>query len=120
MLKEKAKEFARLVKQVSDLNREIGETIASAIADILPDIKSSVGWAEGGVDCIAFFCDSREILSEFYNTVEEKIDLGRLLYEEITKPLGEAGAEVYFETPFGIYVTKEEAEKIRERLRALL
>jgi len=92
---------------LSVINDMIGRTICSCLSCIILDIDYSVGWEEAGVDTVCFYSKSRQLIRTKEN--KELIRLEDILDEVL------GGCRI--ETPFGIYVTSQEAEEIKAILR---
>jgi len=114
---EVAKEFTQLLKRVYELNEVLGEALVKALKNVLPDIRHSVGWMEAGVECIALFSQTGQ-RADFFDP--DVVSLHSIIEEELVKPLSSQGIELTIDTPFGIYIRKDKAEKVRENLRKLL
>jgi len=85
----------------------IGEMICTAIEDIIPDIDYSLGWAEAGIDTICFWSNSHQVFTSDY---ENKVRFEELIIEVFPE------LEYNIDTPFGIYLDKDEAEQIKNKL----
>lgn len=112
----KAMKFSDVVKEAEQLNDELGRMIVDALKPIIPDLENSVGWQEAGVDCIALLSDNRRN----HHFDDDYISLDALIWKEIISPLEEKGIQIFVDTPFGVYVHRDEVEEVRKRLRELI
>jgi len=84
----------------------IGERICKALRPIIPDLTYSVGWAEAGVETLCFYSN--------------RPTQGRQMFHDLFRELPiDTEYTVYFDAPFGIYLTKKELEKAKEILLKL-
>lgn len=93
----------------------LAERIAERIADVISKatglkVEWSLGWEEGGVDAICFFIKEREKW-DWEEVKAGKLKWLFLVLYEIFPEL--KGLHFYFDTPFGVWLTEEEIEKIR-------
>jgi len=111
MLGDLAKEYVEACKLVEERGEKLAKALAEVIKEVVPDIEWSLGWAEAGADTICFYSDSRCAMS-----ISLK-ELGK--YEPLSSVVKEVFPELvcHVDDPFGVYLTKEEAEKLRKLLR---
>ena len=95
-----------LYKIEDKLNR-IASKMAKVISEVLDEkITYSIGWAEAGIETICFYLEhpKRKRYAEcFLESVLHKLYSNKL-------------KEIEFDAPFGVYITKEEAEELKRRL----
>ncbi|MCX7977508.1 MAG: hypothetical protein N2578_00740 [Bdellovibrionaceae bacterium] len=109
MLKERLQEYSKTIKECCDAGFLAGEYLTSLLRPVIPDIEFSLGWEEAGVDTLCLWALSRtENVSGPNYSDEYTIDLIGLLLEFIDDVF------IRIDAPFGIYLSKEEAEIIRK------
>jgi len=117
MLKELFKQWDDAVRVAEKAAEELGKELVRILQPVLPKLRYSVGWAEGGVDTLCFWDEDRSSPNRD-GVAEEEEEEGNEL-ERLANVLGEVfgrGA-VRFDTPFGLYLTKEEVERVKEVLK---
>jgi len=103
-----------LVNQLKEETEEIGKVLEKLLKDILPDVFTRAGWEESGPETLCIFAPSHSLEKSLGKRIGEEglVGLDNVLQEEMP--------EIYrVECPFGVYINKEEAEKVRMRLRKL-
>ncbi|MHA1328380.1 MAG: hypothetical protein ACTSRH_13845 [Promethearchaeota archaeon] len=86
----------------------IAEKISKAIRKFIPDIDYSIGWREGGIDTICFY-------SKKFNITNIKKDRQVMLEDVIGSVFPDLKHNIY--CPYGIYITKNLARKIKKYLK---
>ena len=107
-LKKKIAEYKEYLAKATQIAHEIREMICKALHPIIPDLRYTVGWDEAGIDTICFWSDSHG-----WTFKRPRIHLDDII-EEIFPEL-----KYYIDTPFGVLLTPEEAEKARQLLAQL-
>jgi len=101
-----------LLKKVEKINERIAKIIVKELKDIIPDLKWSIGWAEAGIETICFYSDSHNVVSGY----GPECSLFDWVIEEA---LPEFSQSLTIICPYGVYLAKEEAQSVRERLKKL-
>ena len=102
-LPELVDKYKDLCKQTEKAGTKIGKTICELLKPVIPDIRYSLGWEEKGINTICFWSKKGD--------VDDKEHYYRLM-EVIEEAFPEL--EGYIDTPFGVYLTKEDVKKIKE------
>jgi len=112
MLKELFKQWDDAVRAAEKAAEELGRELVRVLRPVLPKLEYSVGWAEGGVDTLCFWDEDRSVSSRGGLVEEDEL-------EYLSNVLGEVFGRgtVRFDTPFGLYLTKEEVERVKEVLK---
>ena len=110
-MKELVCECDTLLRRYEARMTKFGRTIVNVLKDIIPDLSFSLGWTEQGIDVICFWADER-----FYDTTRPE-SLPQIIDEFVNQVVPDKFFEI--SAPWGVWVTKEEAEEIRKRLRKL-
>lgn len=96
----------------------VGKFIASVIEEVTGlDVWYAAGW-EGQSDVLCFMCNDRDVMSIAFR--EDKLDfvpLDKTLHDVLEEFDLD---EFYFTTPYGVWLTKGEARKIKKKLREIL
>ena len=108
-MKKLINDYIKAIELVKQRGEEIAEKICEAVSDIIPDISYTLGWAEAGIDTICFWSDKRDTGSKYHN--------GERFEEIVEEVFPELSG--YVDTPFGVYLTESEAEKVKEKLEEL-
>ena len=101
-LNEMVKKYIETLIEIDNYAYIIIEKIAKICKPVIKDIKCSVGWEEGGIDTLCFYSNSHH--------KQRAVCFEDLITEVIPTLKG----HVY--CPFGFYLSKKEAQKIRELL----
>ena len=109
---DKVKAYLKHLELACSYAEDIAEELVKALKPIIPDIKYSIGWEEGGIDEICFYSKTRNIVAK-----SESEGLTVSLRELIEEAIPELQGHV--DTPFGVYLTKEEAEQAKSILSKL-
>jgi len=88
--------------------RIIAEKISKTIKKFIPDIDYSIGWIEGGIDTICFY-------SKKFDIANIKKDRKVMLEDVIGSVFPDLEHNIY--CPYGIYITKNLARKIKKYLK---
>lgn len=105
------KQANKKLKEAKKLNEKIADILINELKDIIPDLKYTIGWAEAGIETICLYSDEfkyRFLVNEY-----------TFLDWTIEEALPEFKKTLSIQSPFGIRITKEEAEKIKEKLKKL-
>jgi len=108
-LKEDINGYIRAYEIMVRIGEKICRTLENELKKVIPDIKVQLGWEEAGADVICFISGSRAVSLKRVNT----INLSRVIREVFPE------LEDHIDTPYGVYVTPEEAKKIKEILENL-
>jgi len=105
------KQADKKLKEAEKLNRKIAEILVAELKDIIPDLKYTIGWAEAGIETICLYSDKFDLksLDEDYEFLDWTIE----------EALPEFKKTLSIQSPFCAYISKEEAEKIKEKLKKL-
>jgi len=92
----------------------VAQTVAMVISELINevtglDVRWDLGREEAGINTICFYCKGRGVLD-----VREKDGMVSLC--EVLSDLFAGLVCVKVDTPYGVYLTKEEAGRIREAL----
>lgn len=98
-----ANSYIGSVRECRNVGEKLGEYLVNLLRPIIPDLQYSLGWAEGGIDMLCFHSKSH---GEFGND-DYKDDLWIILEQEISE-------EINFDCPYGVRLSREEAEKASE------
>ena len=107
---ELVEEFKKKIEEVENLGKRIGKILCDALRPIIPDITYSLGWYEAGIDTICLWSDSRSISAK---RAMEDIPLHSIIRETLPE------LHYYLDMPYGIYLSKDEAEEVRRILSNL-
>lgn len=89
----------------------IGRAVCSHLENVISDLEYSVGWEEAGADTICFFSRSGE---KCHPKLQDSEDTAQYRhFEDVCKAIL---PELNVETPFGIWVTAEQASEMRNIL----
>jgi len=109
------KKYLDSLERAQETGAEIAKRIADTLQPIIPDIKWSLGWEEGGImwpnHIICFYSDQCNV-----NSVEdlENSESLQSLIEQVFPEL-----KFCVDTPSGVYVPKEQCTKVIELLKEL-
>jgi len=103
------KKYNRQLSEFKETASNIGELICQALMPIIPDIRYSLGGHESGVDKICFWSEMHGAGAHSYTHWDLDCTLPEV-FPEIKNN---------FETPVGLYLSKDEAQKAREALLQL-
>ena len=106
MLRE-IEEYERCIEEATSYGVKIARKILKVLRKYDKTASYSIGWAEGGVDTICFYTRKNYAI----RTGDEY--LGYVIEEAIPE------LKNYVDCPFGFWVDKETAKKIREELKEL-
>ena len=103
MINRLAKQYKDAIEKTKQAGDELGKEIVKLLKPVIPDLRYTLGWWEAGVDTLCLWSESRGAAST------RGKDLTGLL--EI---LDDCFPGFFLDTPYGVYVTSEEEEEIRE------
>jgi hypothetical protein len=112
-IKELADEYIKSCKYTEKIANQIAQMIVEACKPIIKDMKYSIGWQEAGIDTICFYSETHIIKPSEIRSIEEKIRFIEVIQETFPE-LSELWAHI--DTPWGFWLTKEEAEQIKQLL----
>jgi len=92
---------------------KVAKTIVEALRQIIPDLEWSLGWAEAGIDTICFYSSSRDISKIGLKEVEKYVRLEVVIVEVFPE------LEFHIDTPYGVYLKKNEVEKAKKLLEEI-
>lgn len=115
---EELKQYKESISTTSIIGNKVVRRLVEAIKPIIPDIEGSLGWAEGGIDMVCLFSDSHSV---FKVSGEDTLDN---LIEETFPEFNDTKEwydteEISVYTPFGVYLTPDEFDKIKNVLFVL-
>jgi len=112
-IKELVDMYVELIDCMEKVAKELGETLVHILKPIIPDIRYSVGWAEAGADVVCLWSESRDVNKVSCEDVSKGkyVSLRQVIVSVIPELRG------HIDCPYGIYITPEEAEKIRKILK---
>jgi len=101
--------YLEAIKRTEMAGEALGKALLKALRAVLPYLDFSLGWAEGGSDLLCFWA---------YNGASRENSEGRenvLLDDVIAEAIPELASHV--DTPFGIWISPKEAERVRRILQ---
>jgi len=108
-LKEKIEAYKNHLSLAESVASEIGDAIVSAVRDIIPNLKYSVGFSteeeERGIDVICFFGGQG-----YFGDGDDFACLVEEVFPEL---------EGFVDTPFGCNIPEDKVDEVLERLREL-
>jgi len=116
-VKELIGKYVDAVKRLSEAAKALAEALLEIIRKVVPDTDYSLGWAEAGINTICFYSDSHSDPNKVIG-IDDTMNACRkatMFLEVIWDTLPELRSCV--DTPFGFWLTKEEAEKLKKLLR---
>ena len=96
-------DYLEAIRKTQEAGEKLGILICETVRDIIPDIEFSLGWAEAGVDTLCFFSKSKK---KWWGVPFDAV-------------LREVFPELFIDAPYGVYLSSDEAEEARKRLKAL-
>lgn len=100
------------LRRMTEANEALAEAICGALRPIVGNLEWTLEWA--GPDVICLGAEGRYASQR--PGWRREVSLCRLVREAFD----EAGLSIDVDAPFGLYVTQEEAQRVREALRRLL
>jgi len=100
------------VENIERINTMLGREICLAVAPVIK-LDFSLGWEEAGPDTLCFWCPGRRVLDVKLDDVQK----GK--YVRFAEIVEEVFPELKVDTPYGVYVTRDEARRIRAALKRL-
>ena len=97
-------ELVEIRKRLNNIAKELAKNIGDVLGE---NITYSIGWEEGGIETICFYLEHPK----------RKRFVECFLANVFREVYGDKFKEIKFESPFGIYITKREAERIKERIK---
>lgn len=110
MIEKLIEDYTDAIIQVEMRGSKLARLICKTVKSVIPDIEWSLGWAEAGIDTICFWSDSHSINTADYRECVRFEDILASVFPEL---------QDYIDTPFGIYLTEQEAEKVKTELKRL-
>ena len=110
MIEKLIEDYRKAIFQTATRGKKLARLICKTVKGVIPDIEWSLGWAEAGIDTICFWSDSPSINAVDFRECVRLNDILTSVFPEL---------QDYIDTPFGIYLTEQEAEKIRTELKQL-
>ncbi len=104
-----AEEYSRAVVATIEAGEKFGKALVELLRPIIPDLRFTLGWEEGGIEELCLWSDSRGV---FAIPAGEPFRI-RLDDELESYFRGVFPSDVYIDAPFGVYVTEDEAARIR-------
>jgi len=109
---EAIKKYRSHLEKANAYGRIIGTALVDALKTIVPDIDFTIGWTEAGVDTICLWSDSHDVQhKKWYKRRYTRLES---LIVEIFPEL-----ERHVDTPFGVFLDPEEADRARSALEKL-
>ena len=103
-------QYIEAYNNLRDISKVIAKILNDAIEEVIPDIKYSLGWAEAGIDTISFWSNSHDVSScdlSFKLNCYYLDDIIVEIFPELKN---------HIDAPYGVYLTKNESDKIRQVL----
>lgn len=112
-IKELIKEYREACKYTEKCAEKIGEWIVKVSKPVIEDISYAVGSVEAGIETISFYSKKRNVVEALSF---DDIKRNKMVYfvDLVTKVIPEI--EGFIETPYGLYLTKKEAEELKKIL----
>jgi len=112
-IKELAKEYREACKHTEKCAEKIGKWLVKVCKPVIEDISYAVGSIEAGIETVSFYSRKRDAVEAL--TFDE-IEKNKMVYfvDLVAKIIPELKG--FIETPYGLYLTKEEAKKIKKIL----
>jgi len=104
---------SKYIKSIEDTRKYGGKIcteLKNNLREVIPDIYCTLGWAEAGIDMLCLWSDSRDVSKRGLRGL---VKLSNVIEDEIPELKG------HIDAPYGVYLTKDEAERIRQILRRL-
>lgn len=102
-------EFVEISRRLEYLNEKIGYLITESLKDLIPDLDYTHG--EYGTDTIYFYSNKHDV-----SKIRRKSDIEQFYnFDEIVREVFPQ-FKWHIECPYGIYLNKELAYKVRNRL----
>ena len=123
------KKYVESCRSAVRYGEQIAEFLADIIRNVVSDIDWSVGWYEAGINTICFYSKSKDvwIVSKMTRKLQEEtgkdyIECSETVLREKVVRLEDVIYMVFpelkfhIECPYGVYLTKEEAERLKKLL----
>lgn len=107
-LKQALEEYSQAISQARLRAVAFGTRLVELLKKVIPDIEYTIGWAEAGVDTICLWSKSHQDANGSF--LDDSI---LFLDEVISDVLVLERYDFYIDTPFAVYITPEEGEKIK-------
>jgi len=101
-----AEDYSRAVVATVEAGEKFGKALVGLLKPIIPDLRFTLGWEEGGIEVLCLWSDSRDVLTS--KVLEKRAPL----YIQLDRVLEPYFRDVYIDCPFGVYVTEDEAKRI--------
>ena len=112
-LKSLVKKYLKSLQEVKKHGEEVCNVLVKNLREVIPDLECTLGWSEAGVDTICLWSDARDVRTLGIERAFKMKRLGKIIEDEMPELRG------HLDTPYGVYVTDEEAERIRRILRKI-
>ena len=103
--------YLKGLNDVRNTGEKLATMLCNVIKKVLPDIEWSLGWAEAGIDTICFYSNSRYVLKVSLTKALEMVRLEDVIKEVFPELRG------HVDCPYGVYLTVDEAERLKELLQ---
>lgn len=112
-IKELAKEYKEACKYTEKCAEKIGKWLVKVCKPVIEDITYSVGSVDAGIETISFYSRKRDVVEALSF---DRIERNKMVYfvDLVATVIPELKG--FIETPYGIYLTNEEAKKIKKIL----
>jgi hypothetical protein len=114
-------DYTTALTKATESGEVVCKILKRALKEIgIKDADWSLGWEEGGIDLLCFYSAKRSILGLSQNKNINHTEFAND-YIRFEKIVPEVFPELkgHIETPFGLYLTKAEAKRLKTRLYAL-
>jgi len=103
--------YSQAVVATAEAGEKFGKALVELLKPVIPDLRFTVGWAEGGIEELCLWSDSRDVVTS------KVLEKGAPLYIQLDRVLGACFRDAvawpaYIDCPFGVYVTEDEAKRI--------
>lgn len=114
-------DYTTTLDKAAESGGKICRVLKNALKEIgIKNVTWSLGWEEGGIDQLCFFSEKR---SSLWFSLDMNLPYTKLTkdYVRFAKVVSEVFPDLseHIETPFGLYLTMAEAEKLRKYLSGL-
>jgi len=103
-----AEGYSQAVVATVAAGEKFGKALVELLKPIIPDLRFSIGWQDGGMEGLFLWSESRHvdaIPEEGPFSVALDAVLGACFRDAVAWP-------AYIDCPFGVYVTEDEAKRI--------
>jgi len=104
-----AEGYSRAVMATVEAGEKFGKALVELLKPVIPDLRFTLGWEEGGVEELCLWSDSRNV---------SKILDGAPFGISLNDGLRSYFHTVYIDCPHGVYVSKYEAKRIGASIKA--